>query len=98
MYTLYILNKQCVCSLAVVYTKRVYPNTIFTSTGTYPDIFIKGGPELWEAPDSNDLVELGLICAPLLFSSLIELLRLSVCLSHIYCHILFTTTLTVRHM
>ena len=59
----------------------------------YLGILIKGGPQLWVAPQSNDLVELGFISTPLLLPSLVQFLCLLLSLLHVH-WFLFTSTLS----
>ena len=59
---------------------------------SYLGILIKGGPQLWKAPQNNDLVELGIIHAPLLCTSVMQLLCLLASLLHV-CWSLLTITL-----
>ena len=60
---------------------------------THLHVFIKGSPELGVASYGNNLVELGLICSPLLLSGLVELLSLTSCLLHVHSTILLPRTL-----
>ena len=58
----------------------------------YLGVLIKDGPQLWEAPQSNDLVELGVISTPLVCTSIMQLLGLLASLLHV-CWGLLTITL-----
>ena len=58
----------------------------------YLGILIKDGPQLWEAPQSNDLVELGVIRTPLVCTGIMQLLCLLASLLCI-CWSLLTITL-----
>ena len=71
-----------------------YPNLLnhFLVSSPYLEVLIKGGPQLWEAPVTKDLVELGFIRAPLLLPSIKQLLCLLASLLHV-CWNLLTITL-----
>ncbi len=61
---------------------------------TYPDVLLKGGNELCLTPGGEDVVELALVCPPLLLPSLIQLTRLTLGLLHVCSRVLFTGTLS----
>ena len=59
----------------------------------YLSVLIKGGPQLWVAPQRDDLVELGFIRAPLLLTGIIQFLGFLASLLHVH-WFLFTSTLS----
>ena len=59
----------------------------------YLSVLIKGGPQLWVAPQRDDLVELRFIRTPLLLTGIIQFLCLLASLLHV-CWFLFTSTLS----
>ena len=79
------------CDLLISQTQTFILNHFLVSS-PYLEVLIKGGPQLWEAPVTKDLVELGFIRAPLLLPSIKQFLCLLVSLLHV-CWSLLTIAL-----